>query len=215
MLTLVPLQIKHFKIEQILVYSSELELDTKQLNEIRMNRLAIRTIVKDILNTVKEKKEGSVYLPEDINDEIYYTVFDYDFSIDLDIKVSKEVSNYYIDFEFYRDSDEIYIVILLPNNKNKDYLSDIYHDLIEGVRHELEHVRQYVDGYEFSDEPEDHEQYYLQPHEIEALKSGFKHRANKENKSFESVVRKWFESNTHRFKLNNKQIENIINTIIS
>jgi hypothetical protein len=172
-------------------------------------------ISDDIINLVKNSSLGNFNLPEDINDEIYYNVFDYDFSIDLDIKISKEVSGYYIDFEFYRDSDEIYIVILLSDEKNKDYLSDLYYDLIEGVRHELEHVRQYVDGYEFSEEPEDHEQYYLQPHEIEALRSGFKNRANKENKPFESVVRKWFESNTHRFKLNNKQIENIINTIIS
>ncbi len=171
-------------------------------------------ISEGIISLVTNKDFGNHSLPEDFDGEPYYTVYDYDFSIDLDIKIDKKLSDYFVDFEYYRDTDEIYIILIIPKNIDESKLSDLYYDLVEGVRHELEHVKQNSEGYEFGDEPTDHEEYYLQDHEIKALRAGFNNRSRIENKNYEDVVRSWFNKNRNKFNLSDGQIDSIVGQII-
>jgi len=195
-----PLQIKHFKIDQILVYSSELELDTKQLNEIRMNRQAIRTIVKDILNTVKEKKEGNVYLPEDITGELEYEFLNtkQSYSVELTLVTNNIIGGYRVDGYYSPDDNTIEIGIEYnPNNITKQ-LYELAGELNEVLAHEMEHSKQEHHG-EFDrveNEPETSLEYYTQEHEIPAQYQGFKRLSKLRKVPMEVVVNDWFD--THR-----------------
>lgn len=195
-----PLQIKHFKIEQILVYSSELELDTKQLNEIRMNRLAIRTIVKDILNTVKDKKEGSVFLPEDINGEQEYSFINskQTYSVELTLKLNDIIGGYKVEGYYSPDDDVIEIGIEYNPNTITKQLYELAGELNEVLVHEMEHSKQEYHG-EFErvvDEPNTSLEYYTQAHEIPAQYQGFKRLSKLRKVPMDVVVNDWFD--THR-----------------
>lgn len=171
----------------------------------------------DIINLIKNNNTGNFSLPEDSSGEDYYflDVFDYEFSVDIDITIENSVKNYDVDFELYFDDQEIYVAVILNQNYNMDENSDLYYDLIEGIRHELEHIKQYLNGFKRKKEPSDHEKYYTQNHELEALKSGFRKRALKEKKSIEDVVRRWFKVNGHKFTMDKDQIERVINKILN
>jgi hypothetical protein len=49
---------------------------------------------------------------------------------------------------------------------------------------------------------------------LEALRAGFIKKAKKEKKDLEYVVRYWFEKNKHKYRMNQKQTEDIINRIL-
>jgi hypothetical protein len=195
-----PLNIKPIIIEQILVYSSELELDTKQLNEIRMNRLAIRTIVKDILNTVKDKKEGSVFLPEDINGEQEYSFINskQTYSVELTLKLNNIIGGYKVEGYYSPDDDVIEIGIEYNPNTITKQLYELAGELNEVLAHEMEHSKQEYHG-EFDrveNEPETSLEYYTQEHEIPAQYQGFKRLSKLRKLPMDVVVNDWFE--THR-----------------
>jgi hypothetical protein len=195
-----PLNIKPIIIEQILVYSSELELDTKQLNEIRMNRLAIRTIVRDILNTVKEKKEGSVYLPEDITGEHEYEFLNtkQTYSVELTLKTNDVIGGYRVDGYYSPEDDVIEIGIEYNPNTITKQLYELAGELNEVLAHEMEHSKQEYNG-EFDrleQEPDTPIEYYTQAHEIPAQYQGFKRLSKLRNVPMDVVVNDWF--NTHR-----------------
>ena len=195
-----PLKIKPIIIKQILLYSSELELDTKQLNEIRMNRLAIRTIVKDILNTVKQKKEGSVYLPEDITGEHEYEFLNtkQTYTVELTLKTNDIIGGYRVDGYYSPEDDVIEIGIEYNPNTVTKQLYDLAGELNEVLAHEMEHSRQEYNG-EFDrleQEPETSIEYYTQEHEIPAQYQGFKRLSKLRKVPMDVVVNDWF--NTHR-----------------
>ena len=171
----------------------------------------------DIINLIQNNNTGNFSLPEDSSGEDYYflNIFDYEFSVDIDITINNSIKNYDVDFELYFDEQEIYVVVLLNENYTIDEDSDLYYDLIEGIRHELEHIKQYLNGFKRKKEPSDHEKYYTQNHELEALRSGFRKRAVKENKTMDEVVRRWFSLNGHKFTMNPSQIERVINKILN
>jgi len=195
-----PLQIKHFKIDQILVYSSELELDTKQLNEIRMNRQAIRTIVKDILNTVKEKKEGNVYLPEDITGELEYEFLNtkQSYSVELTLVTNNIIGGYKIEGNYSPDDDVIEIGIEYNPNTITKQLYELAGELNEVLAHEMEHsTQEYYDEFDrVEQEPDTPIEYYTQEHEIPAQYQGFKRLSKLRKVPMEVVVNDWFD--THR-----------------
>lgn len=193
-----PLQIKHFKIKQILVYSSELELDTKQLNEIRMNRLAIRAIVKDILNLVKNKQEGEIYLPEEITGEHEYTFINtkQTYSVELTLKTNDIIGGYKVEGYYSPEDDVIEIGIEYnPNNITKQ-LYQLAGEINEVLAHEMEHSNQEYYG-EFdrvANPPTAPLEYYSQEHEIPAQYQGFKRLAKLRRVPIEVVINDWFES---------------------
>jgi len=54
-----------------------------------------------------------------------------------------------------------------------------------------------------------------QQHEIEAQIAGFKRRAKQEGKDLETVIRDWFKRNQNKHGLEPKQIEKIIQRLLS
>ena len=214
-----PLKIKPIIIEQILVYSSEIELDVKQLNEIRMNRLAIRTIVKDILKTVKEKKEGSVYLPEDITGELEYVFLNtkQTYSVELTLVTNNIIGGYRVDGYYSPDDNTIEIGIEYnPNNITKQ-LYELAGELNEVLAHEMEHSKQEYNG-EFDrleQEPETPIEYYTQEHEIPAQYQGFKRLSKLRKVPMDIVVNDWFDTHKDIHGLNPDEEQQVITQILN
>ena len=214
-----PLNIKPIIIEQILVYSSELELDTKQLNEIRMNRLAIRTIVRDILNTVKEKKEGSVYLPEDITGELEYEFLNtkQTYSVELTLVKNDIIGGYRVDGYYSPEDNVIEIGIEYNPNTITKQLYELAGELNEVLAHEMEHSKQEYNA-EFDrleQEPNIPIEYYTQAHEIPAQYQGFKRLSKLRKVPMDVVVNDWFDTHKDIHRLNPEEEQQVINQILN
>jgi len=216
---LTPLRINTFQITQILLYSSELELDTKQLNEIRMNRLAIRTIVKDIINTIKEKKEGEYYLPEDINDEQEYSFTNtkQTYSVELTLKVNEIIAAFRVEGHYSPDDDVIEIGIEYNPNTIKSELYNLVGELNEVLAHEMEHSRQeyYGEFERVQNEPDTSLEYYTQEHEIPAEYQGFKRLSKLRKLPMDVVVNDWFETHRDIHGLTPDEEQEVINQILN
>jgi hypothetical protein len=214
-----PLQINTIIIKQILVYSSEIELDTKQLNEIRMNRLAIRTIVKDILNIVKTKKEGEFYLPEEINGEHEYSFINskQTYSVELTLKSNDVIGGFSVEGYHSPSDDVIEIGIEYNPNTITSQLYDLVGELNEVLAHELEHSNQSYYG-EFSqkgEEPETSFDYYTQEHEIPAQYQGFKRLSKLRQVPMGIVVNDWFKTHKDIHGLTPDEEKEVIKQILN
>lgn len=214
-----PLQINTIIIKQILVYSSEIELDTKQLNEIRMNRLAIRTIVKDIINTIKEKKEGGYYLPEDINGEQEYSFTNtkQTYGVELTLKVNEIIAAFRVEGYYSPDDDVIEIGVEYNPNTIKSELYNLVGELNEVLAHEMEHSRQeyYGEFERVQNEPDTSLEYYTQEHEIPAEYQGFKRLAKLRKLPMDVVVNDWFETHRDIHGLTPDEEQEVINQILN
>jgi hypothetical protein len=121
-----------------------------------------------------------------------------------------------VDGDLYYDDDLVYITIISNPNAGYSILDELTKELNEVIRHELEHIRQHEEGYEFpEEEPKSPEDYYTQQHELEAQRAGFKRRAKSEKVDFETLVRNWFKKNPHKHTLKPDQQEKVIQQIIS
>ena len=177
-----------------------------------------RKLVKDVIRFFKYQREGEFSLPEDFEgDEMIYTYPGFDgFTIDLDLQLSDDVETVDVDGELYYDDDLMSIRIISNPNAGYSILDELTKELNEVIRHELEHVRQHEEGYEFPDEePNSPEDYYTQQHELEAQRAGFKRRTKSEKVDFETLVRNWFKKNPHKHTLKPDQQEKVIQQIIS
>jgi len=173
-------------------------------------------IVHDIISVVRHQRDGEFDLPSDINGEDYY-YFDNlqnEFNIELFLRQSDDVDTFDADADYYRDDDVIQVMIITNPNSKNTILQDLVYELNELIRHELEHIKQNESGYEFPKSPKSSHKYYGQSHELEALRAGFIKKAKKEKKDLEYVVRYWFEKNKHKYRMNQKQTEDIINRIL-
>ena len=177
-----------------------------------------KKLVKDILLTLKHQREGEFVLPEDISDEMVYTFpqFDSEFTINLNLSTSEDVKDVDVDGEYYKGEDTIDINITTNPNIDRQLLEKLYHELNDVVRHEIQHIIQYESGYNFPKrEPKKPLKYYTQKHELEAQIAGFKRRAKKEKKPFETVVRDWFRNNSLKHNMTPNDVEKVINLILN
>jgi len=178
----------------------------------------VRKLVKDIISVVKYQKNGEFGLPEDLSsEEIFYKFphLETEFSVFLDLQQDDNVDTVDVDGDYYPEDELIYITIKTNPFKKNQILHELTGELNELIRHELEHIKQNEEGYEFPDETEDPELYYTQKHEIDAQRKGFMRRARKENRSYEDLVRTWFDKNKHKHKLEPHQIESVIKKILA
>jgi hypothetical protein len=180
-------------------------------------RQEIRTVVRDIIQVFKSENEGEFYLPNDLrDDEIEYEFPKFNLEIELIIQQSKDVDDFLLNAELYRDEGIIAIVIMYnPKNKTKS-LYGLVGELNELVAHELRHLYQQAYGtHDINvEEPEDPFEYYMQPHEIDAQIAGFKRMSQITRKPFEEVVRDWFNKNKDIHTLNDDQKEKVIQVIL-
>lgn len=173
-------------------------------------------LVHDIVTFVKYQKEGDFNLPEDISDGDFYDFenFPSQFDIELYLRESSDIGGVDVDADYYPESSTIVIKILLNPKRGNKILQKLVYELNEIIRHELEHMKQDIEGYEFPKNPRSSEKYYSQQHELEALRKGFLKRAKKENKGFETTVRNWFKNNRHKYKMKPIQQERVIQKIL-
>ena len=88
-------------------------------------------------------------------------------------------------------------------------------ELNETIRHELEHLKQYMQGATRKRKSKESFKYFQRKGEFEAQLAGFKRRAKQERRSVEDVARRWFEKYQKRHNLTPKQIDKLVNQLIS
>ena len=178
----------------------------------------VRQIVNDILSVFKSKKVGGFSLPEDLREtDLYYDYpqFKKEFGVFVNFEQSDDVETFEVDGDLYYDDDTIEILVITNPNSGNEILNDLVNELNEVVRHEIEHIIQYDGGMRRKKEPTDSEKYYMQQHELDAQKAGFKRRARREKNNMETLVRNWFKKYPHKHTLNPEQQERVIQKILS
>ena len=178
----------------------------------------VRQIVNDILSVFKTKKVGGFSLPEDLREtDLYYDYpqFKKEFGVFVNFEQSDDVETFEVDGDLYYDDDTIEILVITNPNSGNEILNDLVNELNEVVRHEIEHIIQYDGGMKRKKEPTDSEKYYMQQHELDAQKAGFKRRARREKNNMETLVRNWFKKYPHKHTLNPEQQERVIQKILS
>jgi len=177
-----------------------------------------RILVRDIIHFFKYQREGEFTLPEDMSvDKMVYTYPGIEgFVIKLELILSDDVDTVDVDAELRYDDDDIIVTIISNPNAGNSILDELTHELNEVIRHELEHIKQHDEGYDFpKKEPKNPEKYYTQQHELEAQRAGFNKKSKTTKLDFETLVRNWFEKNSQKHRLNPEQQEKVIQKILS
>jgi hypothetical protein len=190
------------------------EQETMNENLIVEGKLdsVVRKLTADIIQFVKFGQSGEFSLPEDISggDMVYnFPQLDTQFSVDLNIIEDESVSGYELDANYYRDEDLIEVNIVVYPNSRREIIQDLTGDLNETLTHELTHMVQYENDYDFPEDPEKPYDYYTQHHELEAQYNGFMRRAKAEKRSLDSVMDEWFKKNKKYHGLNQKQVDKV------
>ena len=213
--------LKYFSLPSSMITKVVNKVDSKKMNEslIIEGQLdkTTRKLVQDIIAFFKHQRQGEFGLPEDTSngDMVYELPGFNNFSIFLDLQLSEDVDTVDVDGDLYYDDDLLYITIISNPDAGYTILDELTNELNEVIRHELEHIKQYEQGYEFpKKEPKYPEKYYTQPHELEAQRAGFRKRAKSEKADFETLVRDWFKKNPHKHNLKPEQQEKVIQQII-
>lgn len=176
-----------------------------------------RDLVKDVLTVFKYQKEGKFNLPEDINKGTVYDLprLSTNFIIELSLELNDKIETVDVDGAYYPDDDVIEISIVSNPKLDRELLEELYYELNELIRHELEHIIQFERGDNIpKKEPKRPLKYYTQKHELEAQIAGFKRKAQKLRKPLEDVIRDWFNKNTSKHRLSPKNVEVVIDRIL-
>lgn len=179
--------------------------------------LLTKKLVSDILGVFLKEKQGNFVLPEYFDEEemVYTQSIINGFTLELNLEVSDDVEDFEIEGDLYYGDDLISVGITINPDMSEDSLEDLIGELIETVRHEIEHIVQNDNGMEQIDEPNESEEYYSQIKEIEAQRAGFKLRSEEKKTDFETLVRNWFNKYQHKHSLTTEQKERVIQKVIS
>lgn len=212
------IDIKPIIIENIFIYSSEVNEPKTNLTEAKMNRLALRTMIKDILMIIRENGEGNFYLPEDLDGELEYTFSNSKINYSIELTLLKsDIEGFEVEGYYSTEDDVIEIGVNYNPNNITQNLYDLVGELNEVLAHEMEHVSQHNSG-EFElggEQPTDPFTYYTQPHEINAQKKGFQRISKLKKVPYEEVVKKWFETHKTTHKLNQDEMDRVIEILLS
>ena len=185
------------------------------ITEQKKSREATRQVVRDIINTVKRKKSGTFYLPED--DYYSFSNIPEDFSVELTLKKTKKMDGIKVNANYVPDEQVIEILILFnPDNLEKN-LYNLLGSLNELITHELEHLHQDSKGeidVDFDSESLDPLEYYTQPHEIEAQVKGFRRISNLRKQPFETTVNDWFDTHKEIHRLSDSERQEVIGKLM-
>ena len=223
------LNIKETITKEVLVSLSELEGDyeefklniddeKKPINEGMIDRLAVRTVVKDIVSIIKQNEEGGFYLPEDVNDELEYTLTNKDisFSVELTLRFNDIIGGFGVNGAYSRDEDVIEMVIEYNPNTINQQLYDLIGEINEVLTHEMVHLKQSYKGeLDYEDVEGSNLEYYTRNHEIPAQYYGFKRLSKLRKLPLEVVVREWFDTHKKIHMLNSEEVEIVIETILN
>ena len=192
--------------------------DVHTINEGMIDRLAVRTVVRDIISVVKRKETGTWYLPEDINDELVYE-FDNtksSFSVELYLTTKDDIGGYAIPNAFFSQTDDVIELYLEYNPETiEQQLYDLVGELNEIITHELVHLKQkYTKGLKYKDVDRGALEYYTRKHEIPAQYHGYKRLAKLTKQPFEDIVRRWFDTHRKIHRLKPEEEEIVIQKIL-
>ena len=176
------------------------------------------SIVKDIMwsikKTITDSDTKTIYLPEEINNELTYN--NTPVSVEVTISRNEELPEEFLVESFYSPDDDVIELglELNPLHEPNSY-QKIYSFLIEYIRHELEHYIQNISG-ELPPPDEDlsNLEYYLQPHEIPAQVKGLNLRAKKTKKSYEEVVKDSVTHSQQRYGLSDSEADQLYNKLV-
>lgn len=202
-------------IEDIDIESPE---DKETLQEQKMTRQPIRTVVKDIVNILKKNQEGEFYLPNNDEGRGYeFGRLPFEFTVELYVEHNSDIEGFKINAEYSHSDEVIEIKIIYNPSDLLKNMYDILGELNEILAHELEHGLQNYRG-EFTTTfkaPTNPLKYYLQPHEIPAQIAGFKRLARLRRQPIDKIIYDWF--NTHRdiHNLNKTEEKIVIDKLLS
>jgi hypothetical protein len=215
--------LKYFSLPDAILTKVVNQVEPMKLNEnlIVESRYdsIVRELVRDIVSFYKYQREGEFLLPEDLKGEKFnsykFPGINNEFVIELNLEINDDVENIDIDAAYYREEDVIEITIISNPEMGYKNLELLIGELNETLRHELEHIYQYQKGYKFpKKEPTSPIKYYLQPHELEAQRAGFKRIAKLQKKPLIDVITNWFNKNKKRHRLSDKEVEKVIKKIL-
>lgn len=221
------LNINSIMTKEVLLSSSELEGDyeritideqKKNINEGMIDRLAVRTVVKDIVNIIKQNKEGEFYLPEDVNDELEYTLTrkNISFSVELTLRFNDIIGGFGVNGAYSHGDDTIEIVVEYNPKTITSQLYDLIGEINEVVTHEMVHLDQNYKGeLHYPDLDDGPLEYYTRKHEVPAQYYGFKRLSKLRNLPLEDVVREWFRTHKKTHKLKPDEEDIVIDTILN
>jgi len=221
------LNINSIMTKEVLLPLSELEGDYERINideqktninEGMIDRLAVRTVVKDIVNIIKQNEEGEFYLPEDINDELEYTLTrkNISFSVELTLRFNDVIGGFGVNGAYSHGDDTIEIVIEYNPKTINSQLYDLIGEINEVVTHEMVHLDQNYKGeLHYPDLDDGPLEYYTRKHEVPAQYYGFKRLAKLRNQPLEDVVREWFRTHKKTHKLKPQEEDIVIDTILN
>ena len=192
--------------------------DVHTINEGMIDRLAVRTVVKDIVSIIKQNEEGEFYLPEDINDELQYNLTNKDilFSVELTLRFNDIIGGFGVNGAYSRDEDVIEMVIEYNPNTINHQLYDLIGEINEVLTHEMVHLKQSYRGeLDYEDVEGSSLEYYTRKHEIPAQYYGFKRLSKLRKLPLEVVVREWFDTHKKTHMLNPEEEEIVIEKILN
>lgn len=202
----------------------DVEIDSgnekEPLQEQKMTRQPIREIVKSIIKLFKENDEGEFTLPEDLGDDEMVYVFKKiktNFTVELVIEQNPFIKGFFVDGNLWRDDDTIEIIIEYNPEEKTKILYDLVGRVNEVLAHEMRHIIQGEKDMFDLDIPEEEDpyKYYTQPHELDALKYGFKRISKLSKKPLDIVIKDWFINHKDIHRLNDDEMEKVIEKIIN
>jgi len=195
----------------------DLEKEKPKMNEGRMSRVALKTVVRDIIYKVKEGKKGFFYLPKE-DDSYEFTNLPFSFDVELTLKTSGNIKDYQMN-GYYSPEDEVVEIIIIFNPKRfKEYAYNLIGELNEVLAHELEHGHQNYRGeFENRNDADTKESlvYYTQEHEIPAQYAGFKRLAKLRKEPLSSIVNDWFRTHKDIHGLTDDEEKIVIDKILN
>lgn len=191
------------------------DAEKETITEGFMSDIAVRTVVKDIIKKVKNKKSGFFYLPDD-NDEYEFINLPFSFSLELTLKVDNKLDGFKINGYYIPDEEVIEVIVLFNPDTITRNLYKLVGDLNELIAHELQHGYQEYRGElpNRDEEPERSVDYYTRDEEIEAQYRGFKRLSKLTKKPFEVVVKEWFDKNQDIHNMNKDETEIVIDKLL-
>lgn len=194
--------------------NNEIESDVNEqttIKKTKMSNLAIRTVVIDILRTLKLNETGEYYLPSEDGDEYNFKNLPFSFSVELHLFKDDTIENFIIDGNWVNGEDIVEIIITYNPTNLKKNLYNIVGELNEIVTHELTHGKQDSRGdiYENNKNLTPFE-YYSQPKEVEAQKAGFKRLSKLRQEPYENIVKEWFDTHQKIHNLSENEVKGIL-----
>ena len=193
----------------------------RDLREQKVPTLAIRTVIRDIVTILKSGKTDEIMLPYDLNGQESYEIMNFpEFDVFLDVRQVdfeeiKSGADFLIQSGYVSEGQQLQILIQYVPERLQKSLNSIVGNLNDDIAHELQHLRQDVEGrLDITDYKGSNVGYFLQPDEIEAQYRGLKRKSKIMGLPMIDVVDDWFENNAKRFRLSDKDVAKIKSAIM-